>query len=143
MGRNKTYDSKQVAVIFGGVPLEGFAAGSRVTLTPSAKAFTKQVGSDGESTRSKTNDSTYTVKLSLHQSSLSNDFLSAKHNADLATPGGITDPLFIKDLLSGTTYIAKNAWLTGFPENAFEAEAGALEWEIETGDMIVDIHGMP
>lgn len=143
MARNKTYDSKQVAVIYGGVPLAGFAAGSRVTLTPAAKQYTKQVGSDGESTRSRTNDATYTVKISLHMSSLSNTFLSAKLNADMAVPGGITDVFFLKDILSGTTYTAKNAWLTGFPDNAFEAEAGALEWEIETGDMIVDIKGMP
>lgn len=143
MGRNKTYDSKQVAVIFAGVPITGFAAGSRVTMTPSAKRYTKQVGSDGEATRSKVNDRTYTAKLSLHRSSLSNTFLSAKMNADDAVPGGITDPFFLKDLISGTTYIAKNSWVATDPENAFEAEANAIEWEIDMGETIVDIQGTP
>ncbi len=143
MARQKTYDSKNVLVIFAGVPFDGFAAGSRITMTPNAQRYTKQVGSDGEVTRSKVNDRSYTAKLSLHRSSLGNNVLTAAMAADDLAPGGITQPFFLKDLLSGTTYTAKNAWVQGDPENNFEAEAGAIEWTLDMGETIVEINGMP
>jgi hypothetical protein len=137
----KSYDSKSVMVLFANTPISGFAEGSRVTCTPNAKRWTKKVGSDGEVTRSKSNNKAYTFKLTLARHSLSNTFLSSLVNADDLTPGGVTHPILIEDLVSGTTYAAKNAFVSGFPEDAHETEGTDLEWEIEAGETLVMING--
>jgi hypothetical protein len=137
----KSYDSNSILVTLGGTPIDGFAEGSRVTATPGSKRWLKKVGSNGEVVRQKTNDKSYTFKFSLMRTSLSNTYLTGLVNTDDLIPGGITHPLLIKDLVSGTTYSAKNAWVTGFPEDEMGAESPTLEWEIDAGETLVDLKG--
>lgn len=139
----KSYDSASVMVLFANQIIDGFAEGTRVTCTPNAKRWTKKVGGDGEVTRSKSNNKAYTFKFTLSRQSLANTFLSALVNTDDSVPGGVTHPLLIEDLISGTTYVAKNAWVTGFPEDVHQTEAADLEWEIDAAETVVNITGTP
>jgi hypothetical protein len=138
----KSFDSKSVLVVLGGVPITGFAEGSRIVCTPNAKRYTKKVGSDGEVTVSKTNNKAYTFKLVLARTSLSNTYLSSLVNTDDVTPGGVSHPFLVQDLISGSTYTSKNVKIAGFPEDSIEAEATDLEWEIEAGETLVQINGV-
>jgi hypothetical protein len=140
----KSSDRDSILVLFANTPIEGFAAGTGLVATPNAKRWTKKAGGQNEVTRSKSNNRCYTFKFTLARSSLSNTFLSSLVNTDDLTPGGVTHPLLIKDLISGSTYTSKNAWVSGFPDDEMMAdEAADLEWEIDAGETLVQINGTP
>ncbi len=140
-GLMKVYDSASVVVTFDGLLLTGFAPGSRVAIK-FPDAFTRQVGSDGEVTRSRSNDNTCEVTLTLMQSSASNDALSAVHNLDRATPFGAgIGPLTIKDLTGTSLFTAAQAWLTKFADSEYAQEVGSREWTLHTGDVFSNVGG--
>lgn len=135
MGLMKDYNSAQVTVTFGPLLLTGFAKGSRVEIT-FPDQYTKQVGSDGEVMRSKSNDGTASVKVKLAQTSFSNDALSALHVADRIAPFGTgVFPFMIIDLNGTTLFSASQAWITKFPDASFDSEAGSREWTFDTGEV--------
>ena len=135
----KSYDSKDVAVIIGGSLLSGFAPGSRVTVARNEQAFTLQVGSDGESARSKTNNKSGLVTVSLLQTSESNVTLQAFAAADELANGGIVS-ILIKDNSGNSLFAAETAWVQKSPDAAYEQDAAPRDWIFET-DNLEMIHG--
>ncbi len=141
MGLTKVYDSASVICTFDGILLTGFAPGSRVKVT-FPDAFTKQVGSDGEVARSRSNDNTASVTFTLMQTSFSNDALSALHNVDKNIPFGAgIGPLMIKDLNGSSLFSAPQAWITKNSDSEYAQEVGSREWTIDTGDMVALVGG--
>lgn len=133
----KQYDPKNVLITLGAIPVDGFADGEFVKIENNEDAFTLQVGTDGEATRSRSNNNAAKITITLMQSSLSNDLLSSLHNLDKAVPGGIgCVPLLIKDLLGRSLYAAATAWIAKRPSASFAREAGPREWVIETNELI-------
>jgi hypothetical protein len=133
----KVYDAKSVIITFGPILVSGFADGTFVSVDQNEDSFTLQMGTDGEGTRSKSNNKSHTITFTLMQSSDSNDLLSAQHNLDLATPNGDgIGPLFVKDLLGRATYLAETAWIRKPPTAEFGREAGPREWTLETDNLV-------
>ena len=85
----KTYNAADVIVIVGTSQMQGLAEGTFVEVSREVEAFTKQTGSDGEVTRSKTNNKSGTVTLTLQQGSASNDFHSALAKLDEESAAGV------------------------------------------------------
>jgi len=140
MGAVKTYDPKQIIITFGGVPITGFADGTFLSVSPSGDRFTKIVGADGEVTRSKSNDFTNEVTITLKQSSLSNDYLTGILNADrLANSGKL--PLQVKDMLGTTLYFWKEAWIKAPPDVEEAKEMSDRAWVFDTGQSDIEYHG--
>jgi len=137
-----TYDPKLVAVILGGVPLSGFADGTFVSVEQNEDSFSLQVGTDGDGCRSKSNNQSARVTLTLQQSSASNDILSALHNTDILSPSGdgIT-PLIVKDNTGRSLHSAENAWIVKPPTSAFGREPENREWVFETEAMLHTVGG--
>ena len=125
------YDASQVAVIVGGVPMEGFADGTRVTVEFDEEQFTKVTGSDGLTTRSKSNNYAGNVTLTLQQSSRSNDFLSGLWNADRVNNAGVV-PILIKDNSGRTLWAAEHAWVQQMPSQEFGKASSDREWVLDT-----------
>jgi hypothetical protein len=130
----KNYDPDRVSMIFGPVILHGLADGSFLTVEYNEDAFTLQVGSDGESCRSRSNNNSARVTFKLGQWSNSNDLLSGLFVADLLSGVGVF-PLLIKDNNGTTLHAAETAWITKFPTAEFDREAGSREWVIETDSL--------
>ena len=136
----KSYNAAEVSIIFAGIPLEGFADGTFVTAARNNDSFALTVGSDGEGARSKSNDKSGIVTLTLMQSSLSNDLLSAQALLDELSGDGIA-PLLIKDL-SGTTLVAaETAWIRKPSDVEFSKEITTREWIIETNALDIFVGG--
>jgi len=136
-----TYDPSQVAIIFAGIPVSGFADGTFVNVEQNEDSFTLQVGTDGEACRSKTNNKSGRVTFTLGQWSSSNALLSALHNLDVNTPNGDgIGPLLVKDNSGTSLYAAEKAWIVRPPAAAFSREAESREWIVETADLIQN-HG--
>lgn len=126
-----TYVADQVAVIVGGVPMEGFADGSRVTVEFDEQQFTKVTGSDGLTTRSKSNNYAGNITITLQQSSRSNDVLSGLWNADRVSNSGVV-PILIKDNSGRTLWAAEHAWVQQMPSQEFAKEVSDREWILDT-----------
>lgn len=136
-GKTHVYDAASVVVVFAGIPIQGLSEDSVVEIAYNEDAFTLQMGVDGDGTRSKTNNRSAQVTMSLMQSSLTNDLLNAVHQIDLNTPNGLgIGPLLIKDLNGRSLHAAEKAWIMKSPDAAFGKEAGPREWVIETANLI-------
>ena len=71
-----TYDPAQVVITIGGIPMSGFSEATFIELAYTEPTWNMITGADGLTTRSKTNNYTATLTLTLKQSSVSNDVLS-------------------------------------------------------------------
>lgn len=128
----KVYDADQVSVSLAGIPLSGYADGEFLRIEESADAFTSVVGTDGQATRSKTNNRLVTITLLLMQSSDSNDLLSALHQSDLSSPGGAGVGAFLaRDRNGNAVYRCGQCWVKKAPNVSFGREAGPREWTLE------------
>lgn len=127
----KHYDPDQVTVSFAGIVLKGFADGSFVTIAQETDNFSDVVGTDGEVSRSKTNDRRATITFKLMQTSESNQLLSAIANADLDLPGGAgVGQLMVRDRQGLSLYRADEAWISKPPDVDFDRGAVSREWTL-------------
>lgn len=128
----RTYSPDRITMIFGGIPLVGFAEDTFITITPLADLSTMRVGADGEVSRSISTNKCCTVAASFQQTSPTNDILSGFIEQD-ALSGGILLPLLVQDLRGRTMFVASQAWISKRPPIVFGREAGDREWELTTG----------
>lgn len=134
MGDVKTYDASKVIITFNFVPLSGYADGEFLSITSSSPTFTKEVGADGKVSRSKSNDNTSEVAVTLKQSSQSNDYLSLMHQADKKSNLG-KGPLSVTDLSGTTLCFWPEAWIKQTPDQGFSKENGDRVWTFDTGNI--------
>ena len=134
----KTYNAADVAIVFAGVPIEGYADGTFVAVARDNPSWNKNIGADGEGVRAKSNDKSGTITLTLMQSSLSNDALSALALLDEASGDGV-GPFLMKDNSGRTICSAETAWIQKPADVSFAREAETREWVFETNllDMFV------
>lgn len=141
-----TYDPKQVTVLIGGFPIWGFAEGSFVKIVRSSNSFEKVQGCDGVVSRQRTSDFSGELTISLQQTSVSNDFLSALSIADEQSGAGVI-PIIISDSLrssvgstlqngtSGTTYVSAHAWIRKPADAGFSSDLSNREWVFDLADV--------
>ena len=127
----KTYDPKLVIVVVGGVLMSGFAEGSLVKVERNTDTYKLVIGTDGEGTRSRTNDRSGKITISLMQTSFSNAVLSGFAQLDETANAGVV-PVTITDLNGASLYHADNAWVLKPPAGEHGKEAKAREWVLET-----------
>lgn len=133
----KVYDAGSIVAIFNGIVINGYADGTFISIEQNADAFSLQIGTDGDGTRSRSNNRSGAVTFTLMQSSDTNSLFSALHQVDLNTPGGDgIGPLLIKDKLGATLVTAEKAWIRRFPTSTFDREATSREWTIETDNLV-------
>lgn len=134
----KTYDASQVSIIVGTRALTGLAEGTFVTVRRAEDAFTKQVGADGEVTRSKTNNRSGEIEITLQQGSADNDYLSALALQDENLGTGVV-PVNIIDRSGTTVASAKDSWIRKIAEAGFGRDAGERTWTIDCAviDLVV------
>lgn len=133
----KIYDSKEVSIVFAGIPITGgFADGEFCRIEQSEQDFLTEIGTDGEVTRSKSNNQHAAVTITLMQSATINNALSALNNVDKkATNGAGVGPLLIKDKQGTSLYVASKSWIAAPPVPVFDRTAKAREWRIECADL--------
>jgi len=136
----KTYDPKQVIIIIGGNTMTGFADGTFVIVARNEDGWSLQIGTDGEGTRSKSNNKSGTVTFTLMQSSDSNQILSALAALDELSNAGAV-PIMVKDNSGESLYIAETAWIRKYADSEFAREAGPREWVLETDVLVPNIAG--
>ena len=134
----KTYDADQVSITLAGFSIDaGFADGEFLRIEQETDDFVDVVGTDGEVTRSKTNDRRATATILLMQTSSSNQKLAALSNLDRLAPNGAgIAPFLVTDGNGDTLYEAASAWVMRPPNASFDRQATVREWTIRLADLI-------
>lgn len=117
-----SYDPSEDQIMWGSVPLSGWASGSYVTIQQDGESFSKKQGADGEVVRMKRVGRMGTAKLTFLSSSLSNDVLNASH----AT--GEIVPFMVRR--GNTVVYAAKAWVEKPADIELSDEASDREWTI-------------
>lgn len=125
------YSPDQITIAIGAIRVDGFADGTFVALEQETPTFSKVTGADGKTTRVKSLNRSGQVTITLMQTSLSNDFLSALHIVDRDTPGGATVPMFIRDRGGRSLFTAAQCWISTPPKPEYSRDNSTREWVIE------------
>jgi hypothetical protein len=120
-----------------GLPIEsGFDDGEFLRIEQEADDFVDKAGTDGEVTRSKTNDRRATITIILMQSSDGNALLSGLNNIDrLAGNGAGVGPLLVRDRQGTALYAAAECWISKPPDVSFDREPTAREWTLRCASL--------
>lgn len=138
MSTTKVYDADQVSMVFMGIPISsGLADGTFLEIEQEEDDFTHKVGTDGETTRSKTNNRNADVKVHLMQSSDGNAALSAINNLDRLAPNGAgVGPMLVRDRQGTSLFTASKCWIRKPPDAAFAREANERVWTLHCSDLM-------
>lgn len=138
----RTYSPGAIVITVGGVAMGGFADGTFVSISRDEQSFTKVTGADGTVSRSKSNNRSGAVTLTLQQTSPSNEVLSSLLAQDeLDGTSGVV-PVLIKDTSGETRFFSGTGWVRGLPDNIeFAKEISNREWVIEMADMEFNLTG--
>ena len=138
----KTYDPLQVSVIVGAHIVTGFADGTFVSVERNNQTFELVSGASGETARSKSNDRSGTITITLLQTSESNSVLQGFATADELSNSG-KFPVIVKDNNGESLYEATEAWIQQPATAEFSKEISEREWVLETGQLIMASGGTP
>lgn len=138
----RTYDFNKVKLIIGGVPIRGFTDGTGIMIETVEDDFTTVSGSDGEASRSKSNNKVATLTITLANTSDSNDYLSFLRNADQASNQGVRN--VIMEDFGGTTVVTSPA---GYVRKMAPIERGKeitdSEWVLDLTQTAINNGGNP
>lgn len=136
-GNFHVYDPNEVSIVVAGIPIEGgFADGSFIEIEQESDDFEDVVGTDGDVTRSKTNDRRATCTLTLMSSANANLLLSAISNIDRkASNGAGVGPFLVKDNQGSTLFAAEKSWVAKPPTAVFDKTATPRAWKIRIADL--------
>ena len=123
----KTYAPHEVSVIFGATILSGYMTGTFIEVARNEKLFNQTVGVDGEGADVKSNNKSGTVKVTLMQTSLTNQALSTIHAADEISNAGVY-PLTIKDNNGFDLHFSPGCRLEGPPDAPYADNIESREW---------------
>jgi hypothetical protein len=135
-GDLRLYDPDQVLIVVAGIPIKGWADGEFCTVEYETDAFSDVCGTDGEVTRSKSNDRRATVTLRLMQTSPSNALLSALFNLDANSPGGAgVGPFLLANGLTGTKLAGEKCWIAKPPPSKWDRTPTEREWKVRVASL--------
>lgn len=111
-----SYSPTDVEVLLAGFyKVTGFSKGSFISLKKDVNPFTTKRSSDGIAARTHINDDTFTLSLTLAQSSAANDIFTKLYEVDVATQSA-KFPVFIKDNLGTTLFLSLSSWIEQVPD---------------------------
>jgi hypothetical protein len=116
----------------------GFADGEFLTIEQEAPDYETVVGTDGQVSRSRTNNRHATIKVKLAQTSDGNTLLGALSNFGiLAANGADVGPMLVRDRVSGTCmYTSANCWIAKPPDVSYDNKVTMREWTLECDVLI-------
>jgi len=140
MGSVRQYDPAEVLVTVDGQAITGFADGTFVETARNSDLFELTVGADGEATRTKSNDLSGRITITLQQTSPSNDILNDLATADEQSNQGVFGSQ-IRDNSGGTLASGQRSWIVKKPDAAFAKTTENRVWIIETNELVYDVRG--
>lgn len=141
MAELKTFDTTRGILTVGGIPISGFSEDSKIVAERTNDTFTLVVGEDGHPSRSKSNDKSGNIKISLLQTSLSNDVLNGFAALDEQINGGVV-PVMYKELDGTTLLVGAQCWIRKLPTLERGKGLKAQEWIFDSGELDYAVGGI-
>lgn len=139
MAELMTYSPEDVVVLFGGVhKLSGYVNGTFINISKDSPSFTTKVTSSGMVSRVRTSNDVYTVAITLHSSSESNQVLSYALLLDEATKMG-KFPFIVKDHLGSSLFFSPTSWIESRPSSDFSVGIEDREWMFKCVDAVFNV----
>lgn len=135
-----TYSPERITILALGVPIEGVVEDSFVSLSRDAPVFSSTTTTDGRVVRTYHAEDVWTIRITLMNTSPSNDFFTKLVLLDRATRRG-KFPLLVKDGLGSTLAFSTESWIEGLPEVDYSVTGTDREWVIKSSNMLVTIGG--
>lgn len=135
-----TFDIKKCLILVGPAIISGFADGEALSIELDDDLYQKQTGADGDVARSRRHGLAGNAKITLMQTSPSNDVLSAYSILDQTLNAGVV-PLTVKDLLGRTAIFAPYAWVKKPAPASFGKELTNREWVLDLATVELFIGG--
>lgn len=137
----KTYDPSQVDILLAiAYEVTGFAESSMINLSRNSENFVTSVGARGQSQRLHKTDGTYTLEITLAQTSPSNALLNAFATIDSVSRRGIF-PVFIKDSSGQSLFLAQACWISKTPDASYSNGIESRTWNITCDDVAFSLAG--
>jgi len=134
-------DPAKIIINCGGANINGFADGTFVNFELDEDEYNTTTGADGFVTRTKTNNRSGVLTITLLQSSPSNNILQGLYDLDRSTPAGSPFPVIVKNLLNLELVTSSAAWVQKLPAIEYSKEITNREWMIKVADAIVTVAG--
>lgn len=132
------YSPDEVNCLAFGIPLDGFGDGTFITVSKDKVPFGTIETADGSVSRIYTNSQTYTISLTFHRGSTSNDVLTKLWQLDEITQRG-KFPLLIKDLSGTDLFFSTNTWIEGIPNMVQSTNFDTRTWVLRSSQAVINI----
>tara|TARA_R110000744_G_C19371770_1_gene563159 strand:+ start:30824 stop:31327 length:504 start_codon:yes stop_codon:yes gene_type:complete len=136
-----TYSPEDITILIAGLfPLEGYTDGTFVNITKDIPPYTSSTAADGTLSRVHRVSSSYTIRITLMNTSPSNDILTKLWQIDELTETG-KFPLIVKDQLGSSLLFSATSWVEQVPSMYFANRITDREWVIRCSQAAINIGG--
>lgn len=132
------YSPDSVNCLAFGIPLDGFADGTFITIGKDKVPYGSTETADGQVARLYTNSQTYTISLTFHRGSTSNDILTKLWQLDEISQVGKFS-LFIKDLSGTDLFFSTNTWIEGIPNMVQSTNFDTRTWILRSSQADINV----
>lgn len=125
-------------LVAGFIPVTGFVDGTFIDITKDVMPFSATRTSDGTVARLYNNDQTYTISITLHCGSTSNDLLTKLWQLDEITQRG-KFPLLIKDNSGSDLFFSTTTWIETLPTVSKSNAVDTRTWVLRSSQATINI----
>lgn len=134
-----TYTPESVEVLVAGIiRIEGFVDGTFIDVSKDEMPFKTVRTADGTVTRLFNNAQTYTITLTLHCGSTSNDLLTKLWQLDEISQLG-KFPLIIKDYSGSDLLFSTESWIESVPSISKSSSVDSRVWVIRSANAMINV----
>lgn len=141
MSKLTTYSPKDVIVTIAGIhTVTGYVDGTFIRIFKDTKPVSTMRAMDGTVARVYSSDTMWSFELTIMQSSVTNDLLSALWNVDQVTQLG-KFPIMMKDSNGSSLFLAATAWIEDSPTMTFAQNLGERTWKFGCTEVVMNVGG--
>ncbi|RYY51269.1 MAG: hypothetical protein EOO06_00645 [Chitinophagaceae bacterium] len=135
------YIPEEVSVLLAGIlPIDGFVDGTFVSIDKDVMPFTSVRMPDGSMARKYVNSQNYTLNITLHSGSDSNDILTKLWQLDEISQRG-KFPILVKDSSGSDLFFSLTSWIEGLPTLSKSSTIDSRVWTIKCASAVINIGG--
>mgnify|MGYP003412322668 FL=1 len=127
-------------LIAGMIPVEGFVDGTFISVDKDTMPYSSIRMPDGTIARKYLNSQTYTITITLHNGSETNNLLTKMWQVDELTQMG-KFPLLIKDQSGSDLLFSTESWIEGIPSMTKSNAVDSRVWVIKSAYATINLGG--
>lgn len=137
-----SYCPDKVDVLIAGfIPLDGFVDGTFISIDKDVQPSVAARTPDGMVARVKNTDNTYTIKITLHTGSESNELLTNLWRLDEISEGKAKFPILIKDHSGSDLFFSTTTWIEQVPTLTKSASVDERVWTFRSAFAVINYGG--